>query len=205
MQTLPLPRSHVHFDDCDNLTGFASRGGHMDEATAVLADPGAYEPSPAEWAEVEALMADQTISEADAVHRDALRQLRSETIAAAGVTAVHVERAVVLDDNGNRLRWSITIHGLNGCVIGVGYDGREALVDVLDQLDRRYSIAEAFGGFTLPGVCTVLAFPTRTKAEALTLCRRIALQPSYLSTARQYGLPGIVTPDTTAAGDVAAA
>jgi hypothetical protein len=188
--------SPVHNDAGDAIAQ-PIRGGHLDEAVAIAL--GAVEPDAPAWddgisaadlAELAALDADQTLSNADEYIRSELAKVRAAAHAAIGNVRVRVDRAVILDGTGEfRVQWLVSIADV---AAGIGADGDEALADALRCVDVAKAVtAIATGGYRVTGVAAVLGAPYRSNDEALKHARRIAVNVQYLDAALVWQCPGI--------------
>jgi hypothetical protein len=201
MQTVSSPFSFVHSDSGITCPGMI-RGGHLDEGSALLADA-EYEPTPAEWDEVAALVADQALSDADSHVRDMLGELRTDALAEMGNVRCRVDRSVILDGTGEfRVQWMVSIGNV---AAGIGATPDEALADCLRCVDAAKGITPIpTGGYRVAGLASVLGAPYRSDAEALQHARRMAVKPEYLDAALIWQCPG-TTDDRQPATTIAVA
>jgi hypothetical protein len=203
MSTVSHPAGNGNSPGLDMVTFAAEvcgihrhRGGHADEAAALLADPD-YNPRDDRPDDADEALADmiddQTVVQADALHTDELRAAYAKAKELVGVAFIKLGRQVTITDAygpaETASQWFAIIDHTH---YGTGDTADEALSAALANLDKSSGVVPAFGGFTIPGIASVLAFPHRDKGEALALARRIALRPTYLETCVQLVLPGIV-------------
>jgi hypothetical protein len=142
---------------------------------------------------------DQTISQADALHRAEARQIRETAKALTGAESVKVSRVQLIDDYADpgtiidRTEWQCFLHGPSGdhCAMGTGDTADEALTKCLADLDQRIS-GTTFGCLRVAHRAVIGAWPHRSRDAALAMARRIALNVQYLDECVRYELPGVI-------------
>lgn len=203
------PRFDLHAAPSAGVTARAM--GHVDECTALMADPDDTL-TPGEMADgLEEWDTDRCIQAADDDHLAEARKALATIRGQLGVTpSITISRSVTVSDRGESSEWSAMAYTdtLNGH--GLAATPAAAVDGMLAEIDAKTGIVPAFGGFRVPGIALILAAHDRSKVDALAFARRIALDGTYLDVLLAHHVPGVSDergnrPAAVTAGHVAAA